>query len=89
MTVEIPLGRKYLEVTNGHHKSSSGNSGASGHRGLSGSAKKVATEQTVKGAKVLVLEGGRKRKFVPIDQVDDYILKALENLFEEPPRRRR
>lgn len=90
MPVELRLRKKYLEHANGHHKSTGGNSGTNKHRGLTGSAKQVATEQTRKGAKVLVLEGGRKRKFVPIAQVDEMVAKALGNLFDGPrPRRRR
>jgi hypothetical protein len=66
--VEIRLRRKYLEHANGHNKSAGGNSGANKHRGLTGDAKLRAAEATAKGAKVMVLVGGRKRKFMTVEQ---------------------
>lgn len=65
MAVEIPLRLKYLEHANGHNKASSGNSGPNRHRGLAGAAKAEATALTMKGAKTLMLVGGRHRVFVP------------------------
>jgi len=85
---EIRLRRKHLEHANGHYKSTGGNNNPARHRGLTGKSKEEATARTRKGAKVLVLEGGRKRTFVPLWQVDEMVHKGLENLFEGPRRRR-
>jgi hypothetical protein len=65
MTVEIPLRRKYLEHINGHHKSSSGTSGANKHRGETDKKRKeAAMAATRANQRVLVLVGGRKRSWV-------------------------
>jgi hypothetical protein len=63
MAVEIPLRSKYRHVTNGTHKSTGGSSSVKKHRGLTGKAKEEAQRQTSRGAKVLVLVDGRKRRF--------------------------
>jgi hypothetical protein len=65
MAVEIRLRRKYLEHVNGHHKSSSGTSGANKHRGETNKVRKEAAQAATRDNQmVLVLVGGRKRSWV-------------------------